>query len=205
MEDKGTIYTIGYASFELPRFIKEIKKHGIQCVVDVRSIPASSHFPDYNHEQFEKKLLSQGIYYRHYPEFGARQEDNQWYTKEGYLDFEKYTSSDYFKKGMTKIQDSMKLGYSFVFMCAEKDPLDCHRAIMVSKAFHDDGYSIKHIEVNKKGEEYLEDHEDLEKRMMRKFGDDPNQLSIVETMKMRIENAYKKQNAIIGYRKEKVE
>ena len=44
---KNTVYTIGYTSFDQSQFVQVLKELGINCVIDVRSVPASSQFPQY--------------------------------------------------------------------------------------------------------------------------------------------------------------
>ena len=137
----SSIYTIGYTAFNINEFIEILKKYNISCVIDVRSSPVSQYYPDYNKDVLERVLKSSGIYYRNYiEEFGARQNDKSYYTKDGYLDFKKFAKSEAFKKGIRKITDSMVQGYTFVLMCAEKDPINCHRNIMVASEFFKIGY-----------------------------------------------------------------
>lgn len=198
----NTIYTIGYTAFEPEAFVGVLKRHGIQCLVDVRTIPASSRLPQYSRPMLEAMLKRAGLRYRHYPEFGARQEDPKWYTEEGYLDFGRYISSDAFQEGMKKLRKGMALGYRFALMCAEKDPVNCHRAIMVARGFAMAGFEVAHIRVDEQGRDFLESQGELELRMMRKQGDDPDQLSLIDPLEERVNRAYRRQNAAIGYRME---
>ncbi len=198
----NTIYTIGYTAFEPEAFVGVLKRHGIQCLVDVRTIPASSRLPQYSRPMLEAMLKRAGLRYRHYPEFGARQEDPKWYTEEGYLDFERYISSDAFQEGMKKLRKGMALGYRFALMCAEKDPVNCHRAIMVARGFAMASFEVAHIRVDEQGRDFLESQGELELRMMRKQGDDPDQLSLLDPLEERVNRAYRRQNAAIGYRME---
>jgi len=100
---KKTIYTIGYSGFkEVADFIKALQDNKITVLVDVRSLPFSSYFYNYNGDLLSKELKKNGIMYRNYAkEFGARQEDEQYYT-DGYLDFSKFTQSEQFKTEWTK-------------------------------------------------------------------------------------------------------
>ena len=139
------IYTVGYTSFTPDQMIEILKKLSIGCLIDVRSVPASSYAPQYNQAEFSQKVQENGIYYRNYKEFGARQSERRYYTEEGYLDFERYVLSEGFLLGKRKVLAGMELNYRFVLMCAEKDPLDCHRAIMVARPFSEEGFRVKHL------------------------------------------------------------
>ena len=202
MAGQERVFTIGYTAFDTEQMIKVLKAHNIHCLIDVRTVPASAHLPQYNRSILETVLKKAGIRYRHYPEFGARQEDSKWYNTEGYLDFERYMESEAFKSGIHKVQEGMRLGYRFTLMCAEKDPINCHRAIMVARGFSKAGNDVAHIRVDSTGRDYLETQQELERRLMLKHGDNPDQMSLFETMDERIERAYRKQNEAIGYRME---
>lgn len=193
------IFTIGYAGFEIEDFIKVLKEHNINSLIDVRSTPFSKFHTDYNKPLLCKVLHEKGIVYRNYnKEFGARQ-DNKIYYPNGYLDFSMFTKSNVFIEGMQKIIKAIPLGYNFVLMCSEKDPITCHRAIMISKAFYDNGVSINHI----LSDGQIITQSDIEARLLDMYYPDRDQLSLfaeqlsVEEM---IKNCYRSQNEKIGYR-----
>ncbi len=199
------LFTIGYAGFGLPEFLTELKKRQIQLVIDVRSQPFSKYYADYNQDRICNALKNENIYYRNYAkEFGARQENKVYYSSEGYLDFSKFSKSEVFQNGIERLCLSMQKGYSFVLMCAEKDPIDCHRAILVSRAFHEKGYQVEHILPN----EVVYTQEDINQRLVDKYFPNRNQLSFLTPVlsdEEMIQEAYCKQNAEIGYRMEATE
>lgn len=140
------IYTIGYSGFGIDDFCDTLLDYNVSAVIDVRSQPYSEHFKDYNRESLIQTLQSNRIHYRNYArEFGARQTDPQYLSPAGYLDFEKFAQSPEFLGGMEKLMTSMAQGYSFVLMCAEKEPIRCHRAVMVSRVFAEAGYTVQHL------------------------------------------------------------
>ena len=193
------IYTIGYSSFKIEDFIQTLKRNNITCVIDVRSNPFSEYFQDYNKDILEKKLKKENIMYRNYKkEFGARQEDPSFYPK-GYLDFDLFTKSEQFNEGLLKIAKGIEMGFSFVLMCAEKDPITCHRNIMVAKAFKERGYNIKHILFDGS----IESQDDIEKRMIKEYFPERNQMALFDENKSDedlIKASYNKKNEEIGYR-----
>ena len=203
----NTIYTIGYSGFVIDDFIQILKKYEISVVIDVRSNPYSQYHLEYNKENLKKKLKQNRIYYRNYfLEFGARQSDKKYYSKEGYLDFELFSKSENFLKGIKKLENSMEKNYVIVLMCAEKDPIICHRAIMISKIFSEKGYRVIHLLPNN----VTITQKDIEDRLIKKFFPNKGQLSLIEmgedlSEKEYIKRAYNKQNAEIGYRIEEEE
>ena len=129
------IFTIGYSSFSnTSEFTDAIKKYNITCVIDIRSKPYSEYYKEFDKDKISNTLMSNGILYRHYSkEFGARQKNRRYFSDEGYLDFDLFATSSQFIEGVSKIKKGQEMGYVFVLMCAEKDPIECHRTIMVGK------------------------------------------------------------------------
>ncbi len=139
------IYTIGYSGFGVEDFVATLKKHSINLLIDVRSCPHSAYRKDFNRRNILHVLEADGIIYRHFGrEFGARQFNPEFFT-DGVLDFEKFAQSTQFLDGVKKFEEAVKLGYKIAFMCAEKHPKNCHRCILVARAFHDKKYEIRHI------------------------------------------------------------
>lgn len=195
----NTIYTIGYAGFSRGIFIQELKKYRISVLIDVRSSPFSSFHSEYNKDILEAVLKENNIYYRNYArEFGARQDNLDLYTSDGYLDFEKVAKSDDFQSGLSKLCNSIKLGYVPALMCAEINPFDCHRAILVSRAFHECGYNVIHI----LPEGRTCTQSDLNETLLNKYFPNRDQISFFENAEedKLIKEAYKKRNAEIGYK-----
>lgn len=198
----NTVYTIGYSGFSINTFITVLKQHGIRLVIDVRSSPYSGFYPDFNMDTLKPVLLKNGIYYRNYAEeFGARQKNESLFTPEGYLDFDLHCKSKPFIQGVNKLINSLSQGYTFALMCAEKDPIRCHRTIMVSRRFFEMGYHIVHILPNG----ILSTQQDIEQELLDKYFPDRDQATFFtepQSDKQLIPQAYKLQNAEIGYRME---
>ena len=197
------IYTIGYAAFSLDSFIQKLKEYNITCLIDVRSNPiASEYYKEYSRNFLEPVLKENHIYYRNYAnEFGARQSNNKFYEKYGYLDFDEFIKTNQFYSGVEKINKGLNMGYNFVLMCAEKDPIMCHRAIMVARGMKNFNFGIKHI----MPDESIQTQEELEERLLNIYYPNSCQLNLFETKSHDeyINDAYAKQNAKIGYRKTK--
>ncbi|MDR2899251.1 MAG: DUF488 domain-containing protein [Clostridiales bacterium] len=123
MTDK--LFSIGYAGLSVQDYTDLLRQNNVQAVVDIRSVPYSERFPDYNKENLQALLYGYGIYYRNYAkEFGAQQRDRHYFSNEGYLDFELFCLSERFVSGFNKLKDGMEKGYTFALMCSEKDPFE---------------------------------------------------------------------------------
>ena len=203
---KETIYTIGYTGFSLDEFVQKLKSVGISVVIDVRSSPYSERYADYNRDNLESMLVSNKIYYRNYvKEFGARQENRSFYSEEGYLDFEVFAKSEQFLSGVEKIKNSVAKGYKVAFLCAEKEPVQCHRTILVARAFHKLGYDVVHLKPNNVSLNHCE----IETQLLNMYFPNRYQQDIfstnVKTDEEYLLDAYRMQNRKIGYRIEEEE
>lgn len=202
--DRSTLYTVGYTSFPSPDELTEVlRDFGIRALVDVRSTPYSAHYEQYNKENIRRVLSKAGISYGHMAQaFGARQ-DNPAFYKNGRLDFDAFSRSDRFLRGKRRLEDGIDNGYAPVLMCAEKNPIVCHRAILVARAFRETGYAVIHILPN--GE--TKTHETLEKELLDLYFPDRDQVSFFDGSapadeKERLREAYVRQNDKIGFREE---
>ena len=193
------VYTIGYAAFDINKFIDILNQYKISCLIDVRSKPlASEYHRIYSKPYLEPLLKDKNIYYRNYAkEFGAKQTSLSFYNEKNYLDFAKFTKSDIFNAGVQKLLKILNMGYNTVLMCAEKDPINCHRNIMVAKALRDKGFVIKHI----MPDETIQTQNDIDTRLVQMYFNNVCQLSFFENNidSDLIEKAYTMRNAEIGY------
>lgn len=196
----ASVYTIGYAAFSIDDFIDILKSHKISHLIDVRSNPVSEYFQYYNSFNLEQKLKQHNIMYENFAlEFGARQENKEFFAKDGFVDFEKFTQSEQFKNGLRKIKAGLERGINLVLMCAEKDPINCHRSIMIGHAMQKNGIEVLHI----MHDGQLQHQKEIDKRLLELYFHDRNQLNLFaenSSEQELIEQAYKKQNEKIGYR-----
>lgn len=177
----------------------------INCLVDVRSIPASSHTPQFNKEFLSRFLKKNGISYLHFgEEFGARRNDS---VVNGQVNFEKAATSDKFQKGVNRVKLGLEKNFHIAFMCSEANPLSCHRFALVARYFYDQGFDVQHILHSKE----IKSHKQLELEMISGYLNKRNsKLRPVDGMinfsddiytedDQRID-AYKLKNAEIGYK-----
>jgi uncharacterized protein (DUF488 family) len=159
------LYTIGHSNYEIETFVSLLKKHEINAVADVRSHPYSRFMPHFNRTSLQKILAQENIHYVFLgKELGARSDDLQCYVN-GKAVYEKIAATDKFQEGIQRILKGL-LKHKISLMCAEKDPITCHRAILVCQHIHHPDLNINHI--LKSGD--LESHIHLEERMLNKYG-----------------------------------
>ena len=166
MENRPIIYTVGHSTHQLDYFLELLKEYGVTCLIDVRSVAASSYNPQYNKEPLTNFLKRNGIQYLHFAEeFGARHTDPDLLDDEGKVNFEKVRKSWAFKNGVEKVWIALEKGFVISLMCSESEPFDCHRFSMVSIALDKDGFDVKHIMKDKT----VKSNTDLENQLLKKY------------------------------------
>lgn len=157
---KFRLYSVGHSNQSQEEFLELLKKHGINCIVDVRSVPASKYTPQFNLEPLKWFLRANEIQYLHFgDEFGARRTDCL--DADGQVNFEQAIETTNFKRGVERLMNGLQKGFRISLMCSEANPLECHRFALVSRYFYDNGLDVQHI--LKDGE--LASHVSLEKQM----------------------------------------
>lgn len=141
---ENVLYTIGHSTHTANTVIELLNKHGITAVVDVRSNPYSRMSPQFNRESFSSYLKENGIAYVFLGrELGARSEDPNCYINDK-VQFELLAQTTLFQSGLDRVIQGMN-NYRVAIMCAEKDPLTCHRTILVCRHLLGHGIKVKHI------------------------------------------------------------
>ena len=196
------LYTVGHSNQSLEEFLSLLQHHGINCVVDVRSIPASKYAPQFNEENLRVFLKLHGIKYLPFgDEFGARRTDC--IDEDGQVNFELAVTTPLFQQGAERLKNGLKRGFSIALMCTEADPLECHRFSLVSRYFHNQGIKIFHILKNAE----LASQGEIEKRMVNEFLHsrkyhlaEVDELFGTYTAEDQLRDAYRMKNKEIGYK-----
>lgn len=194
------LYTIGHSQHDVEYFIDMLRKYDINYVLDVRSTPYSQFAENYNRENIRAILKKAGIEYSFMGSyFGARPENRTLYSKDGYLDFEKARNSVKFQNGVNNVIKGIGEGNNITLMCTEKDPIECHRAIMVARTFFERGVDVQHILADSS----LQSHDVLNQRLINMYFPDRYQMSLFvsenKSDKECLEDAYRIHNKKIGY------
>lgn len=164
MAQKFKLYTIGHSNQTQEEFLHLLQEHDVNCIVDVRSVPASKYAPQFNEDRLQWFLKNNGIQYLHFgDEFGARRYDSL--NDEGQVDFERAVSTPSFLHGIERLMKGLERGFIISLMCSEANPLECHRFSLVSRYFHEHGIDVQHILKDAS----LAPHAELEKEMIAEY------------------------------------
>lgn len=157
-----TLFTIGHSNHPIEAFIELLHRHSVTAVCDVRSHPYSRYVPQYSREVLKAALTRAGIAYVFLgKELGARSENPDCY-KQGKVQYDCLARQPQFAEGVRRVIEGMQR-HSIALMCAEKDPLECHRTLLVARKLYEAGFGIGHIHAGGS----LEDHRALESRLLR--------------------------------------
>mgnify|MGYP001574869337 CR=1 FL=1 len=190
----ATLFTIGYSGRTIDDLVGLLEQHKITALCDVRSMPYSSRNSQFNRELLKKALKSRNIEYVFLgEELGARPKDPSCYV-DGKAIYQKIADSNLFKNGLDRIKLGMKKNYMLALMCAEKDPMTCHRSILICRNLRRQGIDIRHIIDH----ETTETQADLEKRLIAQLKLYPDMFKDIDPNAL-IERAYDMQGDRIAY------
>ena len=114
------------------------------AVADVRSAPYSRRYPQFSREPLEKALAEARIAYVFLgKELGARSDDPKCYGN-GNVKYERLARTELFQAGLDRVERGLTT-HTVSLLCAEKEPLDCHRTILVSRQLEARGVKVVHI------------------------------------------------------------
>ncbi|MGH8543709.1 MAG: DUF488 family protein [Thermoanaerobaculia bacterium] len=159
------VLTIGHSNQSIERFIELLRAQAVTAIADVRSQPYSRLHPDFNREALAEALKRRGIAYVFLGrELGARPEDPACYEN-GRVQYRILAERQLFKIGLRRVVEGAK-AHRLALLCAEKEPLACHRTLLVSRALEAAGTSVTHIHADGG----LESHADAMTRLLRLLG-----------------------------------
>jgi uncharacterized protein (DUF488 family) len=129
-----TLFTVGHSNLDMSTLLGMLIRQEIKMVCDVRSRPGSFRFPQFNREPLMAQLASAKIIYQFFgDQFGGRPLDSRYYRPDGLVDYPARRKAPDFQEGLDRLSGFAK-AQPVVLMCAEEDPLHCHRFLMICPA-----------------------------------------------------------------------
>jgi uncharacterized protein (DUF488 family) len=155
------ILTIGHSNHPIERFLALLKQHGVETLADVRSVPFSRFNPQFNRKPLEAALAAEGIHYLFLgEELGARSTDPTCYDGDR-VNYAKLAATASFRRGIERVSSESQ-SRRVALMCAEREPLDCHRTILVTRELERAHVPVAHI----LADGMLEPHERTRERLL---------------------------------------
>ena len=154
------IFSIGHSNHPIGHFLDLLRRHQIAALADVRSRPYSRFNPQYNRETLAETLRAAGMSYVFLgAELGGKRDG---------VSYAEIAASDGFRRGLDRLREGAAR-MRVAFMCAEREPLDCHRTLLVSRHLTAPDLAIRHI----LADGTVEEHESVERRLVAQMGEAP--------------------------------
>jgi len=190
------LYTIGYATKPMSTFIAQLKQYDISAIADVRSVPYSKVFVEYHQEALKNTLADNGIKYVYLgDELGPRSKNPDHYDSDRQVNFDRLSQSTLFLSGIQRLHVGLKNQWCIALLCAEKDPADCHRSLLIGRALSSE-QNIQLHHITHDGQ--LESQSDLDARLTRLHGTAED---LFCSGQEKVDLAYQAQNKLKAYRK----
>ena len=143
------IWTIGHSTRTIDKFISLLEEHGIKLLADVRSLPGSKRYPQFNKERLADSLAKAGIRYEHFPELGGRRKArpdsrNTAWRNASFRGYADYMETEEFDKDVKRLLDIATEFGPAAIMCAEAVWWRCHRSL-ISDYLKARGIEVMHI------------------------------------------------------------
>tara|TARA_R110002012_G_scaffold296830_1_gene494360 strand:+ start:954 stop:1565 length:612 start_codon:yes stop_codon:yes gene_type:complete len=186
-------YTVGHSTTSYDTFLSKLNSVQVNVIADVRSTPFSKFTPQFNQDVLQKQLKRDGISYVFLGnELGGRPRRLECYT-DGVADYELMASSVEFQAGLERVKGGISKGYTIALMCAEHNPLDCHRCLLVGRSLADQGIWLSHI----LGNGSVSSHDDIERQLLELSG--LNHEDLFTPLDERISRAYRERGKKVAY------
>jgi uncharacterized protein (DUF488 family) len=165
MQADFDLFTIGHSNLPAERFMTLVQDAGVTAIADVRSVPFSRRFPWFSGAKLAARLQGADIAYLPFGDaLGGRPRDPALY-RDGVADYEKMAATAPFRASLDRLSAAMGR-FRVCLMCAEREPLDCHRCLLVARALAEHGLGLGHILVDGT----IEPHAVTEDRLLARAG-----------------------------------
>lgn len=142
---RSSVSTIGHSNHPAEMFLGLLLRHGIEEVVDVRSSPHSRYNPQFNRKALQDALAAAGVGYVFMgEELGGRPANPSCYDSEGRVQYDRLAETEAFKEGVRQVV--RRAGERcLALMCSEKEPLACHRTLLIAQVLTARGMAVAHM------------------------------------------------------------
>ena len=140
-----SVFTVGHSNHSPETFIQLLLRHDVAEVIDVRSTPYSRHITHFNSESLNRMLDGMGIGYTFLGrELGGRPSDRSCYDAAGRVRYDWVANTALFNDGLRRVMHDAN-EHRIALMCTEKEPLECHRTLLVARILSERDVAVEHI------------------------------------------------------------
>lgn len=158
------VFTIGHSNHPLDTFMALLQRHRVTALADVRSAPYSRLHSQFSREPLAGSLQREGIEYVHLGQaLGGRSDDPACY-EDGRVRYDRVAGTATFRHGLDRVVQGAE-DHLIALLCAEREPLECHRTLLVARALDERGIEVAHIHADGG----LESHAEAMDRLLQLF------------------------------------
>jgi uncharacterized protein (DUF488 family) len=126
------IYTIGHSIRAIEEFVALLREHGVTRLADIRRFPGSRRHPHFSGEAMAQWLPEHGIQYVHFEPLGGRRSPsktsrNTALESDQFRGYADHMATAAFQSAVDRLLDAE---VRTAVMCAEANPLNCHRNLL---------------------------------------------------------------------------
>ena len=138
------VLTVGHSNHPPETFLALLARHGVTALGDVRSAPYSRFNPQFNRKALSASLAAGGIAYVWLGRGLGGRPDNPDCYEDGAVRYDRLARTPLYREGIDRVLRGAA-AHRLALMCAEKDPLHCHRTLLVSRSLEEEGLEVAHI------------------------------------------------------------
>jgi uncharacterized protein (DUF488 family) len=177
------LLTVGHSNLPADRFIAVLKHADVTAIADVRSVPFSRWCPWFSQKALAERLAAQSISYIALGDaLGGRPRERGLY-RDGVADYEAMAARPQFRAGLDRLGAEI-WHHRVCLLCSEREPLDCHRCLLVGRALAERGLIPGHI----RHDGSIEPHAATEQRLLDLAG---NEADLFRDRAVRLAHAYR--------------
>lgn len=197
-ESKSRVLTIGHSTMSIDAFLAILRQTGVTVVADVRTSPFSRRLPHFSRDELRAALKDNDVKYVFLGKaLGGRPLDKRLYC-DGVADYERMASEPTFLEGLDRVMKGAT-EHVIALMCSERDPLDCHRCLLVGRALAERLVHVDHILHDGR----LIDHDGIEQKLLEMSGAEMDDL--FASRDDRLATAYKKMAKKVAFETAKLD
>ncbi|MGH9891197.1 MAG: DUF488 family protein, partial [bacterium] len=141
-----TVFTVGHSNHPWQRFVEQLRRHQIDVLVDTRSAPHSRVAPHFDRSAIARSLRGRDIRYLYLGgELGGRPAGQEFYDERGHVLYRRVAATKSFQVAISRLLTGVERGYRIALLCAEENPLHCHRRLLVGRVLQEEGVTLWHI------------------------------------------------------------
>jgi len=132
--EQARVLTIGHSTRSIDEFLRMLSAHGVERLVDVRTVPGSRHNPQYGSDALKNSLQAAGIEYIHMKALGGLRKPkpdsaNMGWRNASFRGYADYMQTHEFDAALEHLIELAREKRT-AMMCAEAVPWRCHRSLV---------------------------------------------------------------------------